>query len=452
MKHLFILMLLLSPLTAKKIFHKEHIAKYLNKDNPFFYKTVGQVYIRQAEEEAALGTLDTQVNTQYDNKRYPITEGTFRYADLTKPLISGIELSVAYRNAQGTQELNNIITGRSGEILAGVRIPVFALANNISKPMVEIGLSELNTLHDEETSRVNINKLYLNIFQAYYQILFYKEIYMTEKELLNKAKKNRRFISRHIEIGKLPRIALAEVEGLVAQREQRLLLSKNGFENAKNIFLQYIGIPLSTFNKQFKFPSLAYKLPYVLSKKIALEIAIDNRSEIKQITYLEKKNTLNKEFNVLEKLPKFNVGLFGSHDFRHNEGYKFTFDLSMPIERRRFQGIDEALQKKALLLGSQKSTIIREIKTQIDNILLKMSMTKKTITLSKKEIYFVEEIENAENIKFKAGVTTLIFVNQREMDTLHAKQKLLRYYYELLILGINLDFQIGTESVRLKLI
>ena len=451
MKYFFILLLLISPLAAKKIFHKDNILKYFNKDNPYFYNIVGQIYVREAEENFALGALDTQINTKYDNKKYPITDGTYQYADITKPLMNGIEFSLAYRNAQGTQEYNNIKTGKNGEMLAGIKIPVFSLVNNISKSMVDIGQSKLNTQYDKETSRVNINTLYLNIFKAYYQILLYKEIYRTEKELLDKAKKNKRFISRHIQVGKLPTIALAEVESLEIQRTQRFLYAKNEYENAKNTFLQYLGISKNVFDKKFRLPSLSYKLPYVPSTNLALETALNNRSELKQIHYLKKKNTLNKEFNILEKYPKLNIGIYGSHDFQYNEGYKVTFDLSMPIERRRYQGRDEALQKQALLLDSKKSTLVREIKTQIDNTLQKMRMIKETISLSKKEISLAKKVENAENKKFKEGVTTLIFVNQREMSTLYSKQKLLKYYYELLILGISLDYQMGIESKRLIL-
>lgn len=450
-KHVLLVLCILSPLTAKKIFLKEHILQYLNKDNPFFYKTVGQVYIRQAEEEFALGTLDTHINAQYDDKRYPVTDGTYQNIDISKPLISGIELSVAYRRAQGTQEANNIITAQDGEMLAGIKVPVFALFNDISKQMVDIGKARLQTQHDIETSRVNINILYMKIFQAYYQILLYKELVATEKGLLNKAIKNKKFIKKHIEIGKLPLIALPEVEALEVGRRQRFIYSRNAFINAKNIFLQYIGIAQERFDKKFTIPSLSYKLPSPLSKKSAWRIAIENRSELKQIDYKEKENALNREFNVLEKMPKFNVGLYGAYDLQQNEGYKVTFDLSMPLERRRYKGRDEALRKEALLLDSKRSTIIREITTKIDNILIKMKMIKEAIKLSKREIVLAQKVENAEKKKFKEGVSTLIFVNQREMKTLHTKQKLLKYYYSLLILGINLDFEIGIESKRLRL-
>jgi len=450
-KHFLIFAIILSPLAAKKTFYKEHILQYMTKENPYFYKMIGEIYIREAEEKFARGALDTQINTRYDDKKYPTTSGTYQYADITKPLLNGMELSLAYRNAQGVQEYNNIVTGKNGEMLAGVKIPVFSLLNNMSKNMVDIGLSKLNTKYDKETSRVNINTLYLNIFQAYYQILLYKEIYGTEEELFEKAKKNKRFISRHIEIGKLPPIALAEMESLEIQRKQRLLYAKNAYENAKNTFLQYLGIPKSIFDKKFKLPSLSHNLPYVLSQEIALKKALDNRSELKQINYQEKKNSLNKEFNTLEKYPKFNVGLYGSHDFQYNEGYKVTFDLSMPIERRRYQGRNEALQKNALLLESRKATLIREITTQINNILQKMRMIKETISLSKQEISLAKKVEKAEHKKFEEGVSTLIFLNQREMNTLYTKQKLLNYYYELLILKINLDFQMGIESKRLTL-
>lgn len=442
-RYLLVGLFVILPLSAKETFLKKHIVTYLNKHNPYFYKAIGEIYVKKAEEKFASSVLDTNMKLEYDDKNYALTEGTYQYADISKVLLNDVELSLSYRDAQGTQELNNIKTGRAGEMLAGVKIPVFSLINNISQNKTTIDLAAISTDYEKETSRAAINTLYLKIFKAYYQIILYEALFVTEKELLAKAKKNKRLIERQIEVGMLPTIALVEAETLEIERKQRLIYAQNRFLNNKNILLQYLGITNKKFNKRYTLPSLRHKLPRIPFLSSSIRIAMENRPELKQIAYKEKEIALKKEFNTLEKYPRLNVGLYANQDLRHDEGYKVTFDFSLPIERTAYEGRDEALQNNRLVLDSQKSTLMIEIKTKIKNIILKMKMIKEAISLSSHELKLAKKVELAEIKKLKEGVSNLLFVNQREMRTLYTKQKLFKYHYELFLLSITLDFELG---------
>ncbi|MDF1880354.1 hypothetical protein JHD50_03380 [Sulfurimonas sp. MAG313] len=70
MPALFLVLIMLSTSSmAKEIFSKEHIAQYLNLDNPFVYSAVGEKFVYQERENKELGNFDTKIVLDYDKKR-----------------------------------------------------------------------------------------------------------------------------------------------------------------------------------------------------------------------------------------------------------------------------------------------------------------------------------------------------------------------------------------------
>jgi len=262
-------------------------------------------------------------------------------------------------------------------------------------------------------------------------MLFQKEIVKTEADLLKKAKRKEKYVSKQIDIGKLPQVAIFEIQRLVIEREQRLLSTKNDFENAKIVFLQYLGLSSNAFDRKYTLSSLPKKMMNSISLRSAQERAEQNRPELKQIELALKKVSLKQDLNDLEQYPKMNIGLYGAYDMEYQEGYKVSFDFNLPLERKRFKGRDESLRRELLLLRSGRLKMLREIKANIQNILQKTQMINKSIVLARKELLLVEKLEKVENRKFKEGISDLVLVNQREIKTIQTKQKLFVYYYNL---------------------
>ncbi|HIE34889.1 MAG TPA: TolC family protein [Campylobacterales bacterium] len=430
-------------LCAKEVFLRKHIFLYLNEKNPFYYNAIGKEAISQAKERFYEGAFDTQFSVKYDDKKYPVSKGEFKQIGLSKSVENGMEFSFAYRNAQGVQEYNNIKTSVDGEILSSIKIPILSAIKNISKNRVDLESAKLNTKKLHQNSRYNLLTLYLQISKAYYELLFQKDILQTEDELLKKAKMNFDFISKEVAVGRLPKIALLEIQSQIIDRQQRQLNAYNAFIQAKNIFLQYLGVSSSQFDNLYDLPHLPRKIVDTISFEDAKEIAIANRPELKRINYEIEKVKLQQEYNHLSKYPKLDLKLYGVYDLKYKEGYKVSIDFNFPFERRRYKGQDEALRKQILLLHSLKHKFLREVVTKIKNLLQKISVKKDAIKLSFEELKLVEKLEKVESRKYKEGMSHLMSINQREIKTIQTKQKLLRYHYELKLLEISLDYELG---------
>lgn len=444
-----VLLLLSSLIQAKEVFDQTQILLYFNEKNPFYYNAVGKEYITKEEEQFYRGAFDTQLIMKYDDKNYPVSEGEYQQANLVKPLTNGIELTFGYRNATGVQEYNNIKTGEDGEMLAGIKIPLFSAIHNTSKNQVAFKTSQLNTQRARQGSRLNLLSLYLRMSAVYYQLLFQKSLLETEKSLVHRAETNYNFIHKQVETGNLARISLIDIESQLIDRKERQLNAYNAFRQIKNIFLQYLNISEAQFDQRYTLPSLPQHLPATPSLAYAQKLAIANRPEFKEIQVDMEKVNVKKAYNALGQYPNIDLSMQGVYDLQYDEGYKVSVDFSYPLERNQYKGKDEALRKQLLLLESQKQKVLSQTRTKIKNILQKIETKKKAITLLRRELSLVEELADMETAKYQQGSSHLMFLNQREMKTLHTQQKLLQSYYDLKIMTMELEYELGnTDKLR----
>ncbi len=438
---------MLSPLLlfSQTLFTQETIQEYLNESNPYYYASIAKEAVSREKENVFQSAFDTQFNMKYDTKRYPTTEGDYRQVDLTKAIGNGMEFSVAYRDAQGTQEYNNIKTGEEGEIYTSVNIPVLSLINNTSKNELDLQVAQLKTKELSQGSKKKILKLYFITSKIYFELLFNRGVYLTEKDLLNKAELNYDFIAKEVRGGKRAKIALIDVKSQIINRKQRLLSAKNRYQNLENTFLKYLNISKETFYKQYTLPSI--KIEEGKDKELyvgAQEIALKNRPEFQEIEYLLDKVDLQSQYNDISKYPKFDIRLNGVYDLAYKEnGYKVAMAFNFPLERSDYKGKDESYKKEKILLQNSKLTIKNDIQVNIKNIIQKASLQKQNIQLADEEISLVEQLESAERRRYQEGLSSLLFVNQREILSLKAQQKLLHYYFELQLLHLQLKYELG---------
>jgi len=329
-------------------------------------------------------------------------------------------------------------------MLSSIKIPLFSVLNDISKNKVDIQNAKLTTEQLEFKGKFNLLKLHFNVTKIYYQLLLQKQIEKTYKDLRDKAKKTKAFISKQVAEGELAQIATIEAEGLVIHREQQYLEAKNDFMLVKNVFLQYLGISETFFDGKYKIPLLKTKNKALLSLKSAMSLAVEKRPDLKMIDSEMEKLSLKQGYNDFTQYPKLDMQFSGAYDPINKEGYKVSINFNFPLEQRRYSGMHESLQKENLLLQSEKLKCIRELETNIMNLYQKIKTKKQTIGLSKQELSLAKRLEEVEGKKIHEGVSNLLFLNQREMGTLKVEQKVLRNYYDLKVYFLEVNYFLGT--------
>ncbi|QOP42997.1 TolC family protein [Sulfurimonas sediminis] len=436
----FLVILLSSYSFAQEVFVQKDIIKYFNEKNPFYYEKVGDIYIKEYNEIFYQGAFDIKLDARYEKKEYPLSLAEFTKAGLKQSLGNGVEFSAAYRQATGTQEYNNIKTSKDGEGIINLHLPIFNILNSISKNRKNLSLAEQKTKITRLQSQEKIIKFYLDVSKLYYKLLLQKELLQANKELLDKAYINFEFIQKSIQTGKLPQIALVEIESEIINRKQRVALTNIEFQKNFYSFLQYLNINKKDFNKSYTLPELPKQSSIELAQDKAMQIAFSNSLLLKSLHVKKKEITIKQKYNQVKKYPKLDVNLYGVYDLKYKEGYKATFDFNLPLQRSSYKGLKGVYTKEMLLIQNKIALQKSKIKTAIITVMQEIKTKKEVIRLAKKEVTLKQKVEDAQRRRYKLGIGNLLTLNQREIITLQAKQKLLNEYYKLIEKELELRY------------
>lgn len=436
----------ISALTAAELFTKDKISNYLTEENPFVYSAVGKKYIYKEKEKYYLGDFDTKISAAYDKKNYPKSDAEFFDMTLQKPLENGVEFIAGYRDAQGTQEYNNIKTSEDGEIRAGVKVPVFSVIHDISTRKLNLNSAALDTLKFDFDAQDNLRLLYFKIISDYNKLLYSKAVLELEQELLLTAQKREDIIKQKVKVGALPEIALLEASQQTINRKQRLVSEENEFSNIFEAFLQYLNLSKEGFEERYTLPKMDI-IPEGKEKYLNLESSIQsamrNRPDLKMFDYEVKKMNVHDQHTKLLNSPNLNVSLYGVHDLQYDNGFKVALDMDFPIERRKYEGKHAEIKKTIRNIENNREKEVINIKTNLTNIINSLEKLAMNIASSKDEVTLVEKLEEAENKKYALGLSDLFMVNQRELYTLEIKKKLLKYNLEYLLLELEAQKEMG---------
>ena len=425
---------LLTPLVAKELFGVQNISEYLNPSNPFFYSAIGKESIYKERDRYYLGELDSKLFLKYDKKEYPLSSGEFLDTGVHKTLENGVEVTLAYRKAEGTQEYNNIKTGDEGEVRAGVTLPVLAVLNGMNSRKLNIDAARLDKIKFKHTSNDNLRILYSVIVEEYYKVLYYKAVVEAQEKLFHKVQRRKQLIDKRVKSGTLAEVARLEAQQQSINTEQNLLLAQNDFFSALERFVKYLNISRDVFETKYSLGVLEETAHSKISLDNYVELAIENRPDLKAYELEIKKIHLQQKQTQLLGYPKMDLSFYGVHDFKYDDGFKVALDMEFPIERRKYEGKNIENKNSIKNLQMNKSKEILSIRTKLVTIVNSLDMFEKNLESSKVELQLLEKLEEAENKKYLLGMSNLYMVNQRERATLNVEQKVLKYHFECLLL------------------
>ena len=435
---------------AKELFTSDKILLYLTKDNPFVYSSIGEAYIKKEQANYFLGAFDTKLLATYDDKDYPLTQGEFFDVSLAKPIENGMEFSLGYREAQGIQEYNNIKTGEEGEVRTGLKIPVFSVINNISKRKLNLNSASMEATKFKFKSENNLRILYFDILSKYQRLLYTNTILTLQSELLATAKKREVFIKKKVEVGSIADIALLEAQQQIINRKQRFVSAQNDFAITLREFLKYFKLSKKEFDQQYTLPALQISRQSHTDLEDVINLAIQNRPDLKVFDYEMKKMSLQQKYTNVLKFPNLNLSFHGVHDYQYGNGFKVSLDMDFPIERRKYQAQHAKIKMNMINIENNKRKEIITIKTNLTNIINSLKNLDTNIESSKAEVALVEKLQELENKKFRLGRSNLFMVNQREIYTLTIKKKLLKYILKYLLLQQAEQKETGKAFVTMK--
>ena len=447
MLRFFLIALSFTFLEGQEIFRSQNISEYLNKENPFVSTLFNKEYIAKERIQYYQGAFDTKISAKYDFKEYPATSGEYYDIFTKKKFQNGMEFLAGYRNAKGTQEYNNIKTGKEGEILLGVTLPVIDLFKGTNSHKTKLDIAKVESFKQKYNSKNNLRLFYLEVFNSYHKLLYNRIVLKLEQKLLKKAEDRQEFIQQKVKAGILPEFSLVEAEQQIINREQRLFLATISYENSFTDFVKYLNMSKDRFKKRYvlkdslEIPVEKFNFDEVLEKAKA------NRPDIKMLEFDKQKLYIEKKNIDLLKYPNINLSLYGVHDFKYGNGFKISFNIEFPIERGQYESkIGEYQQNLQNREELQQKKLI-EIRRYLKNIINSLDILKENIANAKQEIKLVKKLENGETRKYLVGSSNLFILNQREIQTLDVEKKVLQYKLNYLLLKEQLNAQMGNSKI-----
>lgn len=429
-----LLLLISTLLCATQEFSLEIMKQHLTQENPYIYSALGKKNVSQEQLNYTLGQYDTKIVAKYDEKDYPSTYGTYYDIGIEKPTESGIDFSLAYRHADGTQEYNNIKTGENGEFIVGAKIPLISLLNRIDQRRLSVGLAKMNLQKTDFEYKEAMRSFYFTLMSNYYTLLYDKGVLKLSEEILEKMEKRKDFLKKSVEQGNLPKVTLLEASQQIINAKQSYISAKRACENRIIGFIKYLNLSKEEFERLYHLPSLPNVQQEYFNIDDAFTSALKHRGDIQVLnTEIEKLHLENKN-NKRAQYPEFNVGLYGLYDANEESGFKVSLDMSFPVEQNQYRGKNAEIKESLKLVSNAKSLQLLEIKTDLLNVINSLHTLVENILSSQEEIVLLLELEKFEKRKYLLGSSTLFLLNQRETLTIKAQKKVLRYKLEYQLL------------------
>jgi len=426
------------------VLNEELIYRYLSVENRHIQKIINYNDIAKERLANAQGSFDISSSLKYETKEYPQSSAEYKEFSLSKRFESGVELKGAFREAWGTQEYNNIKTGKDGEYLASLSAPLLPLFTGLNKASHQLQSAKVSYGVQKLSTNDAIRLFTFDVLKAYYEMLLASQKVALLQRLLENAKKRESFISMQIDKGKLAKIEATAALRSTLMYTQELQALKRAFIASQHKLCYFLDLSYEELFDSYEMPQFdATTLKLSSNLQNAIQQAKKNRDDLNAIELQKERILLDQKLNSASRVSKSDLHLYSLYDPIYKEGYKVTFELALSLEQNSY----EAKRKENLLQYTQLS-LQRELKEQeIENELARLYKQRGSLQqeLAQQEqiVTLSNDLLEALKKRFELGSTTLEAIVIEESRFLQTQQKFLELQNELIVNAKAIEMQIN---------
>lgn len=320
-----------------------------------------------------------------------------------------------------------------GEAVLGFRLPLLQ-NREFDGRRATLGKAEL----DKELARPIILRQQLDFLRAarvtYYTWLAAGKRLGIAEQLLLVAKERDTSIQQKVSEGALAPILQIDNYRLVVNREIAVLKAEREFEGAAialSLFYRNLstGEPLQPTRAELPadFPAIPEVAQFDLISDRAR--ALFRRPEVRQIDLLLSKGLIDRRLAENNLKPKLDllieinqaIGSNRPDDIDHFE-IEALFNYSVPIGRNEAKGRIQVVEANLAKLRTERTFAHEKIIADTNDSYTAFEAAAQALDRTLLNVQLSEELERAENIKFKQGATDLLALQIREQATFDARQ------------------------------
>lgn len=389
-----------------------------------------------------------------------VSESIISSFGISQKLYSGTNYSLRFNTQK--QKSNILSSSYQSDILVTLSYPLMeGKGSDINKSRIRITNIEL------EISNLKLKQKIIDIINyvenAYYNLLYTKEILKVKEKELQSAQEFEREIKEKINVGILPKSDILPAQVKTAQSEADLISAKADFQKAMNNLLILIYPEGKNENVDIG------NLQEISSREISFEKERDyaflNRPDYQILKKNLEKQDINLKLIKNQKLPNLDlISNFGLQGLKENIGdslkdignadfynYQVGIQLKYPLgNRESIKKYEiEKIKKEQLLLSLKNMEI--KINKEIQDAIRDIETASEKLKAKKKSVELSLQNLQQEKEKFRVGLSTIFNVLQYEDAYNNARASNLKAMIDYNIAVSNLNKITGRNIIDLRL-
>ncbi|MEL6487088.1 MAG: TolC family protein, partial [Pseudomonadota bacterium] len=397
---------------------------------------------RRSDQLAADGAFDLMLDAEYYDRYTGTFSGGFAEGKATQPIAPfGGEVFASYRLSDGEFPIYENIynTNEIGEFKVGA---LFSLLRNRRIDQRRFAVEDTRLAASQ--ARLDVLLVQLNVqfeaLRAYWGWVAAGAEIRVYEDLLEIAQARAVGLSRQVQAGALPSLALVENEQNLIRRKSLLEGAKRNFITAANSLSFYLrdesGQLIVPERDQLPSSEQLAVLPDMQSL-MALDRneILDQRPELRnfRIQLERARNRIELRRNDLK--PSLDASVELSRDFGPIGDGGPTFDstdtvigltFSVPLQRRTARGAVQRAEAELREIELREQRTADQISVELDNILVNLNAALQIADLAQQEVKQATAVVTGERKRFQLGAGDLLSVNLQEERAADAQVRAIR--------------------------
>ncbi|MDX1920106.1 MAG: TolC family protein, partial [Candidatus Caenarcaniphilales bacterium] len=295
--------------------------------------------------------------------------------------------------------------------------------------------------------------LFLESSHKYWSWVMAGMNYRVAEKMLQLSKERLEGTNERVKEGASPPIDFVEAQSQVTSREEALIKARRDLEKEAISLSLYIWMnELDLFTPSYK--NLPESIPEPLSIKTEIinehQLSALMRPEIFLLDIESKQESINLRLAKNEMLPKLDLEVLPTQsleDFDDGTNIRGSLVLDVPLyplkAKSQILKAKTKLEKNSLAQRQIKAAISNEIRDAVSYL----ETSRERIARSREAFDQLNQLAEAERIRFKFGSSNLFLLNQREISAAQAETKLIEALADHQKALANYRYAIGEWSI-----
>jgi len=413
----------------------------IDRTHPLLRGAGAEKTIARGKMLKALGSFDPTLVNDTELERFILSSDpskgtqTVGYNDTLIEALHpwGFRGSAGIRQGIGDARIPDLSFGDgSQQVVLGGFLPLLR-GLMINPERAELQRSELAAPRAEIKIAQTRQDLFLAAAHQFWEWVAAAKLLDVQERALAVAEDRYKQVEERVKAGASASIDMTEVAQEVHRRRGVAIAARRMFQQEQfklSMFLWENGSPATPpIDRVPEFPEERRVVPTLEDVTAHKLEAMKERPEVKELEVEARINNIDLALaknNLLPSLDLEAAPARAPEKFVLGLGYRFAVELKFPLPQRRSRGEVLQAQGQAERLVMAQKFRENQVAVDVENALSAIERAKERIEEAVQALRLVEIVEEGERYRFSVGMSSVLFVNLRERNTIDSENQVIR--------------------------